>query len=1302
MKSIYNNFISNLKVSIYYLKSDLIKKQRDFKIGLLAVFLVVFFSTLLLNAIQYSSTIFVKLSEEQESEIDLILTPNINNKDVDTKKNIFESNFYNKKQITFSNTSNYMFSNLNFLNLYEIKEKLANLSFTEGISPRWFIFGKASNKNKVNDISNEFKTSILILDSSSENSIGIGRALNLPELEINECYISSTLVSALKVKPGDIIQMEISLSDILKTFFYSNIAEANKIGDFSGRRSNGYTIDPKRKYGNEILLDEYENEEYNDMDDETIKINLGFNTFDNNKYKEIRNNILKSPPVKKALSTILEDYIKKNIVNNVNKTLGALNYFLPKVMQLKDPKDLTKLHIKRIYLKDPLIKDIPFVKELDDVLFGNETKKDMNNKNSFQKIKRALIKKIFVYNNQTDLIYFDSETIEILSTGNASNYLEKNMFFEELFDKELLFDNITKYINIKLNLTVVGKIKSNGGKWPSKTGNVLAIDSKHLKDYLLLNSQNILNEIVNSFELESMRNAIWNSLNKYINNFDINKYCLTINIMLKHKYEIYKLDPLKMRYYFSEISEKIIRALKSNDNINVNNPLAAGVIGFSSLKIFLQDIFFGIMFFLWLLSIILVYSLMLGNVDERTYEFGMMRSLGFKKNNLIYLIILKGIIFAIPGTVLGLTSSYIVNNFIAFLFNWYSGLVMPFFMSNSNLLFGITIGLSIPLISSYLPIRKCLNNNLRDTLIIFNNKKIGDIVVSMIKLEKLGISPTVFISSITLIIIGFLTYYLCPLSYLLQDLSLFLFIMTTILIIMLLGLIILSQLLAPYIQNLILKIVMFFAYNDRKFHLIVLRNLDGHKRRNNQVSIMFMIALGFVIFAGCSLNLVVALIEQMSKHLIGGDFSVYVLNKNHPNLTLNEISLNSYFDNITKYYPDLIKNYSYYTFSLEEVLSAENFPISTSFGSLNGFPIRNRIIRGIDKNYIESSFDSLYFYSEYDKSLNVSYTEGKIDLIKMLYNNPNIPKILQENKNNYFIHPKNENEKEISDFQLNILMSHGIKRAFAVNLEDEGRLGIKPSSKHPNHFIPCKVVGLITKLPGIYDYSSYKQISYSSHIYISLEQFKQLIELESNLYNITMENLSNMTYDGLRKKRLLLKFKDNVSKELKDMVYFGMNNYIKDLNVYSIQLSEIIDTVTKIKNVIEYIFFILGIISLVLSFFLIWTSFYNNIKENIAEYGIMRSIGITKKQNIRIYLYEAFVIIITSVIIGTVIGVVISSSIILLFDIFFELTFIFNFPFKIYFILLIQSLFLGLLGSYYPTYNVNTISLVKIIKGFNE
>ena len=38
-----DEFFGNLMVTINYLKSDLIKKQRSFKIGLISIFMIVFF-----------------------------------------------------------------------------------------------------------------------------------------------------------------------------------------------------------------------------------------------------------------------------------------------------------------------------------------------------------------------------------------------------------------------------------------------------------------------------------------------------------------------------------------------------------------------------------------------------------------------------------------------------------------------------------------------------------------------------------------------------------------------------------------------------------------------------------------------------------------------------------------------------------------------------------------------------------------------------------------------------------------------------------------------------------------------------------------------------------------------------------------------------------------------------------------------------------------------------------------------------------------------------------------------------------
>ena len=150
---ICNGFYSNLVVTMNYLKSDLIKKQRAFKIGLISIFLVVFFLTLLLNAIELCSCIFIKLSEEQSGEIDLIFTPFLTSKSVNKQKSAFDSFFYNKTTENRNQTIN--FDNLSFLNFLEIEKRLKNLSFIEGISPRWLISG--TSKKIENDDNSTFK-----------------------------------------------------------------------------------------------------------------------------------------------------------------------------------------------------------------------------------------------------------------------------------------------------------------------------------------------------------------------------------------------------------------------------------------------------------------------------------------------------------------------------------------------------------------------------------------------------------------------------------------------------------------------------------------------------------------------------------------------------------------------------------------------------------------------------------------------------------------------------------------------------------------------------------------------------------------------------------------------------------------------------------------------------------------------------------------------------------------------------------------------------------------------------------------
>lgn len=55
----------------------------------------------------------------------------------------------------------------------------------------------------------------------------------------------------------------------------------------------------------------------------------------------------------------------------------------------------------------------------------------------------------------------------------------------------------------------------------------------------------------------------------------------------------------------------------------------------------LGSIFFTIIFFLFLIDGILIYSIMLNDVEERTYEFAMLRTLGFKNSSLVTLLVIQ-------------------------------------------------------------------------------------------------------------------------------------------------------------------------------------------------------------------------------------------------------------------------------------------------------------------------------------------------------------------------------------------------------------------------------------------------------------------------------------------------------------------------------------------------------------------------------------------------------------------------------------------------------------------------------------
>ena len=55
---------------------------------------------------------------------------------------------------------------------------------------------------------------------------------------------------------------------------------------------------------------------------------------------------------------------------------------------------------------------------------------------------------------------------------------------------------------------------------------------------------------------------------------------------------------------------------------------------------FLENLIASATFLLIILSILLIYSMLISDVEEKTYEYGMLRALGFNKGKLFILLAL--------------------------------------------------------------------------------------------------------------------------------------------------------------------------------------------------------------------------------------------------------------------------------------------------------------------------------------------------------------------------------------------------------------------------------------------------------------------------------------------------------------------------------------------------------------------------------------------------------------------------------------------------------------------------------------
>jgi ABC-type antimicrobial peptide transport system permease subunit len=157
------------------------------------------------------------------------------------------------------------------------------------------------------------------------------------------------------------------------------------------------------------------------------------------------------------------------------------------------------------------------------------------------------------------------------------------------------------------------------------------------------------------------------------------------------------------------------------------------------IRVFLASSMGTVVFFLAILSIMLIYSLMLSDVDEKTYQYGMLRALGFKNKNLMALISMQSFSFSVPGLLGGLLVAYFLNLIVRYMIFIYAENTTNYDLSQGSIILGVMLGIFLPIISNIILIQRALSKNLRVSLDLYH-RSVNELTVSIKRLEEMGLS----------------------------------------------------------------------------------------------------------------------------------------------------------------------------------------------------------------------------------------------------------------------------------------------------------------------------------------------------------------------------------------------------------------------------------------------------------------------------------------------------------------------------------------------------------------------------------
>ena len=791
---------------------------------------------------------------------------------------------------------------------------------------------------------------------------------------------------------------------------------------------------------------------------------------------------------------------------------------------------------------------------------------------------------------------------------------------------------------LEVNCQIKDAINNTYGKESADDDNIVIMEQeyfyKHISNYLPDNIEQNFSDFKNILKNEIKAQEYGNVL---IINFPKNR----LNFYTEADYD-YLLD--KAVKYMN----KVVKKMGTLQYYQVNMPLIKTMnrykYGTTLLNLVLNVILLGI----FGLSLILIHSLLLITTETNAFEFGVLRLVGNSKKNIILIIIFQCICFSIPAFVVALGFSFVILKIINDVIKDELNTDLNIGITADSFFLAFFLNFLAPIVAAIFPIRNILKKNIATSINTMLNKTQG-VKIEVISLQRKELTSLIIFGLITFIY-GASIYYFLPLSLISMNFGMIGAIFLWILFGILLGFVLLSQNVEHLLQTILTYILFFFTKSYTK--LLILKNLAAHRLKNKKSSLMFSLSVGIFIMASVGFDIILQSTKNMIIMQNGSEILIYSDDDDdyfYPKDMVNSMMI--------LYQRNLIESFSLYTLNLNSVCLESKFAITNYGKTVNS---ANNIL----------AVNSAYFSATTPQDLKIS---------------------LQNNK--YKDYTPSE-QLYFSEFRGKIGLSAIFNFEFNANLDTKIFLKISKTTKEMQFL--SQPAFLLDSAGGL-QMNSQPSMFVTRDAIISFPQYLDILQKCRNYFAEEISEFRYVGYSNLPLWGINIKPKESATEEEIEEI----NSIIKFNGPAGVDLwffSSLNNRLDMISNIIFLIFYIISSVVLIFCLFNLTASMTINIFEQKKEIAIMRSLGMKRRHVVFVYIAEAFILILTSSVIGTIIGSIISYTMALQWGVFTNVNVAYNLPLGSVIVIILISILGGIFSTYIPARNMLNRSISDLIK----